>query len=138
LGDIDSAKWYDANLEEIEREVAQIDQQLDQFDRAQMPADGLYPAEREYIANNPEIANQPGADKVAAYYSDYMVGLGYQRGSPEFIEGMKTVLEPAGYEKPWNADDVCEALGLEPQEYNRQRAKLEAIKRASPASYPDK
>lgn len=139
LNDVDSAKWADAQMADIESQIAQIDAELDRFDRAVAPSDGLLESERQYIAENPEIASQPGVDKVAGWYANYAVNhLGLARGSPEYIEALRVVLEPQGYEKPWTPDDVCEALGLEPDEYNRQRDKLDAIKRASPDSYPDR
>ncbi len=57
--------------------------------------------------------------------------------SPEYFELMKHAVEPGGdYQPAWTPDDVCKALNLKPDEYNKQLQKLWSLKQSG--AYPDK
>lgn len=136
LNDLESAKWYDAQLEEIEREVAQIDQQLDGFDHAQRPQ-GLSEAKQEWIARRQDLAAMPGASEVANAAHNHIVGtMGVTDDSPEYFELMGHALEPPSYEPMPTADDIAEACGIDADTYNRGVEKLWRLKAAG--QYIDK
>jgi hypothetical protein len=137
-GDTEGARYLIENAEQAEQSIARLSADLDQLDASAggQQAGQLSEAKRAWIERRQDLVNPQTIEAAGAWHNHLVGTLGYQDDSPEYFSAMQTVLEPQGYEPVITPDEVCERLGLKPEEYNKQVEKL--WRRKAAGEYPDR
>jgi hypothetical protein len=118
--DVTSYEYWDGQAEALEAE----------FSKLRGPP-GLSNEKQAFIAKRWDIPHTPETIKTANAAHHYLVNiLGYADDSPQYFDGMKHYLEPAGYQPPATADDVVKMCGIDAKTYNRNARKIYNLKSA--------